>query len=182
MQTVEMKTDLINAAMKFAYTDPPYFGHSAKFYSEMHPNAADYDKIETHAALITRMCSEFDGWALSREARVMPWVKPFASFKPGVGVAYAWEPVIVWGGRKRRREQHTVRDWHSENITLRRGFTGAKPDGLILWIIDVLNAERDDEIHDLFPGSGAVARAIQVWHDSPPLPAFETKDESGMLL
>lgn len=90
--------------MRFAYADPPYLGLATKFYGGMHPSAADYDRIETHAALIERLQSEFaDGWALSmtsgnlrdllplcpRGARVGAWVKPFASFKPGVGVAYA---------------------------------------------------------------------------------------------
>jgi hypothetical protein len=29
-----------------------------------------------------------------------PWVKPFAAFKPNVGLAYTWEPVILRGGRR----------------------------------------------------------------------------------
>jgi hypothetical protein len=95
--------------------------------------------------------------------RVMSWVKPFASFKPNVGVAFAWEPVIVRGGRRRTRTQPTVRDWCAENITLRRGLTGAKPAGVVRWVLDVLNAEADDEVVDLFPGSGAVTRAIADW-------------------
>ena len=167
--------------MKFAYADPPYLGLAAKFYGHLHPDAADYDKPETHQALIDRLCSEFsDGWAMSLhapalrtilpmcppEARVMPWVKPFASFKPGVGVAYAWEPVIVMGGRRRTREQRTVRDWCAVNSTLRKGFTGAKPAGFVHWLLDVLNAEQDDEVVDLFPGSGAVTNAIADWRSA----------------
>jgi hypothetical protein len=108
--------------MRFAYADPPYLGLAAKFYGHLHADAADYDKPETHQALIDRLCAEFDGWALSLhtpslrailpmcppDVRVMAWVKPFASFKPGVGVAYAWEPIIVRGGRRRTRKQQTV--------------------------------------------------------------------------
>ena len=101
-----------------------------------------YDSVEGHAALIERLCSEYpDGWAMSlsspslrtilpfcpEDARVMAWIKPFAAFKPNVGVAYAWEPVIFRGGRKRTRQQDTVRDWVAENITMMRGFPGAKP-------------------------------------------------------
>jgi len=159
--------------VKFAYADPPYLG-LASFYAHLHPQALDYDRIETHAALIARLSDEFpDGWALSlhspslrailplcpEDVRVMSWVKPFCSFKPGVGVAYAWEPVIVRGGRRRTRDQRTVRDWVAANITLRRGFTGAKPDDVCVWLFKVLGMEAEDEFHDLFPGSGAVSRA-----------------------
>lgn len=164
--------------MRFAYADPPYFGLAAKFYGHLHTDAADYDRIETHRDLVTRLCDEYrDGWAMSlhtpslrhilplcpETARTLAWVKPFASFKPGVGVAYAWEPVIVNGGRRRTKEQLTVRDWYATSITLKRGFTGAKPSSMIWWLLSVLNAEPADEIHDLFPGSGAVAVAIDQW-------------------
>ncbi len=163
--------------MKFAYADPPYLGLAAKFYGHLHEAAADYDRPETHQRLIDKMTAEFDGWAMSlhtpslreilpmcpKECRVMAWVKPFASFKPGVGVAYAWEPIIVWGGRRRTRQQHTVRDWVAENITLRRGFTGAKPAAVIYWLLEVLNVQPGDEVEDLFPGSGAVTEALNGW-------------------
>lgn len=166
--------------MRFAYADPPYFGLAKKFYGDRHAEAAEFDQITTHASLIARLSSEYpDGWALSMTsgnlrdllplcpptARVMAWVKPFASFKPGVGVAYAWEPVVINGGRRRERDQKTVRDWLSENITLRRGFPGAKPARFVWWMLDILNAQKDDEIDDLFPGSGAVQRAIDEWRD-----------------
>lgn len=164
------------APLRFAYADPPYFGLAEKFYGHLHPNAADYDRIETHAALVARL-NEYDGWAMSmhtpavrhilplcpEDARLMAWVKPFASFKPGVGVAYAWEAIIVRGGRPRTRQQHTVRDWCACNITLKKGFQGAKPEGVIRWLLEVWNAEKTDTIDDLFPGSGAVSRALEAW-------------------
>lgn len=166
--------------MRFAYADPPYLGLAAKFYGHLHPEAAAYDRPETHQALIDRMCAEYDGWAMSlhspslrtilpmcpADVRVMAWVKPFASFKPGVGVAYAWEPVIVRGGRKRTRDQRTVRDWVSENITLKRGFTGAKPTAFVWWLLEVLNVQPKDTVDDLFPGSGAVTRALEGWREA----------------
>jgi hypothetical protein len=159
--------------MRMAYADPPYYG-LASYYAKLHPEAMIWDRLETHADLITRLCDEFpDGWALSLhtpslrhilplcpdDVRVLSWVKPFASFKPGVNPAYAWEPVIVRGGRKRTREQPTVRDWTAVNITLQRGFVGAKPEGFCWWLFEVLNLQPHDEFHDLFPGSGAVMRA-----------------------
>ncbi len=169
--------------MRLAYADPPYYGYAVKFYGDLHPEAAVYDTLEGHKALIDRLCSEFDGWALSMtsgnlrdilplcppDARCGAWVKPFASFKPNVTVAYAWEPVVFWGGRKRSRERGTVRDWFAEGITLKRGFTGAKPARVIHWLLEVLGAEPDDEVVDLFPGSGAVREAIDQWRAQPRL-------------
>lgn len=169
--------------MKFAYADPPYFG-LGKLYAKHHPDALAWDRPETHQDLIVRLCDEFpDGWALSLhspslktilpmcpdDVRVMAWVKPFASFKPGVNPAYAWEPVIVRGGRKRPRSQETVRDWIAESITLRRGLTGAKPEAFCFWIFDVLGMKSSDDFHDLFPGSGAVGRAWVSWKRQPRL-------------
>ncbi len=166
--------------MKFAYADPPYYGMAVKFYGALHPEAAVYDTLEGHQALIDRLCDEYaDGWAMSLsstnlkdilplcppDARVMAWVKPFCSFKPNVTTAYAWEPVIVRGGRKRSRERGTVRDWCAVNITLERGFTGAKPVGFVHWILEVLGAEPEDQIDDLFAGSGAVSNAIKAWKE-----------------
>ena len=98
--------------MRFAYADPPYIGQAKRHYSA-DPRCAEVD----HAALIERLIGEYpDGWALSLSSpslrqilalcparvRVMAWVKPFCSFKVNVNPAYAWEPVIVMGGRPRR--------------------------------------------------------------------------------
>jgi hypothetical protein len=181
---------------KAAYADPPYFGLAADFYGDRHSEAADYDRIETHVALIERLSSDFDAWALSLhtpslkyilphcpdDCRVMAWVKPFASFKPGVRVAYAWEPVIVRGAPKGTREQQTVRDWCAANITLQRGFPGAKPEAFCFWLFEVLNLTADDEFHDLFPGSGAVTLAWEQWRSQPKLPGFAACDSKQLEL
>ena len=161
--------------MKFAYADPPYLG-MGKIYDR-----PEWDNIDTHRELIDRLQSEFsDGWAMSLtsttlrhilplcpdDCRVAAWVKPFASFKPGVQPAYAWEPVIFRGGRKGTRKDPTWHDWHSENITMRKGFIGAKPPGFAQWIVRLLNAKVDqgDTITDLFHGSGAM---LGVWRPDP---------------
>lgn len=160
--------------MRFAYADPPYLG-LASFYKNAHPDWADYDRIETHQALIERLCLEYpDGWAMSlhspalrailpccpQNCRVLAWVKPFASFKPGVGLAYAWEPVIFRGGRRRTKDQNTIRDWLAESITLQRGLTGAKPAAFMHWVLDALNVQPGDAVDDLYPGSGACSAVI----------------------
>jgi hypothetical protein len=168
--------------MRFAYADPPYPG--CAYLYQAHP---DFAGEVDHAALVERLVRDFpDGWALSTsspalkrvlalcpdEARVSAWVKPFASFKPNVNPAYAWEPVIWMGGRKRDRTEETVRDWVSCNITLRKGLTGAKPVEFCFWLFHLLGMQRGDEFADLFPGTGVVARA---WE------AFQRQTKLGLL-
>jgi hypothetical protein len=160
--------------LRIAYADPPYFGFAKEFYGRHHREAGVYDTIDGHARLVDRLCGEFpDGWALSlhspslrhilplcpADCRVGAWVKPFASFKPGVAVAFAWEPVIFRGGRPRPRTEPTIRDWVACNVTLRAGLAGAKPPGFCLWLFAVLGLEPGDEFVDLFPGTRAVSRA-----------------------
>lgn len=99
----------------------------------------------------------------------MAWVKPFCAFKPNVNPAYAWEPVIVHGGRKRTREQVTTRDWLAESITLRKGLTGAKPKEFCYWLFDVLNVQPGDILADLFPGTGIVSRCLVDYLDKEPI-------------
>lgn len=148
--------------MRVAYADPPYPGQARKHYGR-----EEVDHVELVARLRT-----FDCWALSTsspalrevwnlcpEARCAPWVKPFAIFKPGVNPAYAWEPVLFHGARKRLRSESTVRDWVSANITLKRGLSGVKPEKFCDWLFDLLGMQPGDEFHDLFPGSGAVTAA-----------------------
>lgn len=168
--------------MKFAYADPPYLGCGQKHYGHQHADAADYDSIEAHCSLISRLGFEFpDGWAMSlssttlrrilllcpEDVRVGAWVKPFASFKPNVNPAYCWEPVIFHGGRSASgrggRTSATVRDYVSANITLQMGTSGAKPDAFAFWIFEFLGAQAEDEMVDLFPGSGAIGRAWETW-------------------
>lgn len=161
--------------MRIAYADPPYLGQ-AKLYRE-HPDASRYDTPEAHAELMASMDAEYDAWALSLSSpslrvilplapdgvRVGAWVKPFASFKPGVDPAYAWEPVIFRTARKWSREQPSARDYVSCKIALEKGLAGAKPEGFCFWLFGLLGAHRDDEFTDLFHGSGQVARSWDKW-------------------
>lgn len=164
--------------MKVAYADPPYLGLAQEFYGHLHPEAAEYDKPETHKLLIERLSDEYDAWALSLhtpvlrtmlnfcpdDVRVMAWVKGFASYKPGNKQAqWAWEPVIVRGGRPQGKRLHCVRDWVQESAPLQKSLRGAKPRRFCFWLFEVLNLEPEDEFHDLFPGSGAVSAAWDEW-------------------
>lgn len=155
--------------MKFAYADPPYYKQGAKLYKR-----PEWDSLEFYGAFIRRLHQEYpDGWALSgnsttlqellplcpTDVRVGAWIKPFAVFKPGVNPAYAWEPVIFRGGRKRTREEDTVRDWCSCVITMKKGLTGAKPVEVCKWIISLFGAMPElDDFDDIFPGTGVFGR------------------------
>lgn len=162
--------------MRIAYADPPYVG-CAHLYKD-HP---DYGGEVDMAALIRRLNVTYDGWVLHASAtpeslailapiivttgaRWMAWVKGFAAFKKNVSVAYAWEPVIVKPARKPVvSKRRVMRDWIQENITLKRGLTGAKPEAVCHWAFEMVGARPDDELIDLYPGSGAVARAWKTW-------------------
>lgn len=170
-----------------AYADPPYPGQSAKHYAD-HP---DYAGEVDHGALIDRLLSDYpDGWALSTSSpalyevqhllaerdfytrpwwrsgpadyRVMAWVKPFAAYKRNVRVAYTWEPVVVRPAERLEGAQPT-RDHIAESITLKRGLTGVKPERFCHWLFAAMGLRPTDELHDLFPGSGAVSQAWERW-------------------
>lgn len=169
--------------MKLAYADPPYPG-CAHLYRD-HP---DYAGEVDYPALVERLQSEFDGWVLHTAAtpeaiallaplvrdtgaRWMAWTKTFAAFKRNVSVAYAWEPVIVKAARKPVvSTREVMRDWKACSISLRRGLTGAKPEELCQWAFEMLGAWPDDELVDLFPGTGAVTKAWATWQRKFTLP------------
>jgi hypothetical protein len=167
------------AVVKFAIADPPYIGQARRHYGD-HP---DYGGEVDHAALIARLVADYpDGWAMClssptlkavlnlcpEDVRVGAWVKPWAVWKPGMSVAYAWEPVVWRGGRKRTKQQETARDWVTANAVMRRAgdpnqTKGSKPDAFCFWLFELLNAQDGDTLDDLFPGSGAVTAAWAKW-------------------
>lgn len=158
---------------RIAYADPPYPG-----CAHLYRNHPDYAGEVDYPELLRRLTEEFDGFVLHTsspalgmllplcppDARVMAWVKPFAAFKRNVPVAYAWEPVIVRAARKPVVSGRIVmRDWVSESITLRKGLVGAKPPAVARWAFEVVGAQPQDDLVDLFPGTGAIARAWDEW-------------------
>jgi hypothetical protein len=175
--------------MRFAYADPPYIGQAKRHYSE-DPLCAEVD----HEKLVLELFQRYpDGWALSasspslpivlthlskavlelrieRFPRIAVWCKSFCAFKRNVRPAYAWEPVIFWGGRnpmngfraeipKRNGKQTTPKDFIVAPITLKKGLVGAKPEAVCRWILKLLNAKPGDELIDLYPGTGAMGKA-----------------------
>lgn len=114
---------------------------------------------------------------LPRDVRWGSWVKTFCAFKKGVRPCYAWEPVAFWRGRNPKRfphappakggKQNTPKDFIvtvdeslvlAEPITLRKGFTGAKPEAFCEWVLDLLNVQEGDELIDVYPGTGVMGR------------------------
>lgn len=174
--------------MIFAYADPPYLG-CCNQYDHYHGDGTApwddlcWDDTPTHRLLIEYLDDNYDGWAYCMSSqslrhiipatddvayRFASWVKPFAAFKKNVRIAYTWEPVLFIPGRDRSVDGAPVgRDHLSEPITLKRGFTGAKPDRFNRWVLDLLGfIDGEDTLDDLFPGTAGMARAL----DSPPLP------------
>jgi len=163
--------------MRIGYADPPYPGQSKKHYED-HP---DYAGEVDHADLLRVLQTNYHGWVLHTssvalkdvlplcppEARVMAWVKPFAAFKRNVSVAYAWEPVIVNAARKPEVTGRMVmRDFIAEPMTMQRGLSGAKPEAVCRWAFEMVGAHPDDELDDMFPGTGAVGQAWDVWRST----------------
>jgi hypothetical protein len=169
--------------VRIAYADPPYLGCCALYDHHHESPYSCWDLIDTHQLLIENL-AQYDGWVLHGtssslkylapllpdDARIMAWTKPFAAFKRNVSVAYAWEPVIVKAARKPEvTGREVMRDFVSESITLKRGFMGAKPERVCTWAFEIVGAYGDDELIDLFPGSGAVERAWKKWQMRLPL-------------
>lgn len=170
--------------MRFAYADPPYIGQAMRHYSH-DPLCAEVN----HRELLDRLMNEFpDGWALSASSpslteilpmcpigsRVAVWCKSFCAFKRNVRPAYAWEPVIFYGGRnpmnghraeipEKNGKQTTPKDFIVEPITLKKGLVGAKPERVCQWILKLLNFQSGDTLVDLFPGTGVMGRVAQEW-------------------
>ncbi len=161
--------------MRLAYADPPYPGN-AEFYAD-HP---DYAGEVDHAELVARLAT-FDGWALSTSSkalrsvvalcpeniRLLVWVNH--------NIGRAWEPVLVSPARK--TPTGVLVDWinvEPEAFQWRPkpvGYViGRKPREFCRWMFRWLGAiPGEDELHDLFPGSGAVTDAWKEWNRQPEL-------------
>jgi hypothetical protein len=164
------------ATMKFTYADPPYFGNGRKRYAPFHDNADQYDDKNAHIQLVTKLVDEYpDGWALScnpkdlqwllpsmpTDIRVCAWTKTFHQIRVNVSVQYAWEPVILRGGRDQRHRRPITRDWTSGVIAMRKGLPGAKPLYFFQWVTAMLGYEEGDIIDDIFPGTNGLQRALK---------------------
>lgn len=175
--------------MRLAIADPPYLGRSARWYgdgrghaagrgrADHHELAASWDDPAEHEALVARLEREFDGWAIAGAssieslrtylgvcppaARVAVWHRGNA-VPSGSRIASTWEPVIVRvpNGRRAHHTGYSTRDVLDSGVRNRAGFVGSKPADWSLWVLAMLGYRPgEDELHDLFPGSGAVSAA-----------------------
>lgn len=161
--------------MRFAYADPPYPGKSDRYKDHPDGGRGEVD----HDELVARLAAGYpDGWALSTssealqrilaicpaDVRVAAWMRPVRrtrSLRP----LQAWEPVVMRGGRPLptvvRHDVHDALIYRGRYRTFPGALVGMKPPQFAEWLFRMLGARRDDELDDLFPGSGAVGVA---WH------------------
>lgn len=163
--------------MRFAYADPPYYKQGARLYGD-HPEAHVWDDKQAHIDLVRRLQRDyFDGWALScnpadlawllphaPDVRVCVWAKTFHQIRPLCSVQYAWEPVLLHGGRQIRNRKPMVRDWLACARSMRKGLVGAKPAEFNVWILDLLGYDpTQDSIDDLFPGTRGLEKVLETY-------------------
>jgi hypothetical protein len=146
--------------------------------ADQHPEAADWDDPARHAALLVELLDTRDGFAIATSPdgisaygllpapmRIMAWIKPNAT--PGSHrLTSKWEAVLLYPPAG-RRSSRTSFGAMSDVLTAsapRRGFPGAKPIEWTMWVLDALSYDPfDDEVCDLFHGSGAVAEGVEAW-------------------
>lgn len=162
--------------LRLAYADPPYPGN-AYLYRGHPDHAGEVDHVELIGRLQT-----YDGWALStsaaalplvlgicatyvRRVRVAAWVKGVRTNAAGRWPQNAWEPVVYAGGRPVVGAARVDALVHgvSPMTTLPTRVIGAKPATFSRWMFDLLGAQAGDTLDDMFPGSGAVARAWEAF-------------------
>jgi len=177
--------------MTFAYADPPYPGLARRYYAD-HP---DYGGEVDHRELLSRL-QTYDAWALSTSSRalddvlavarelgatyrVAAWFRGMRAVK-AMGSLQAWEPVIYSGERldvSLGFRPDAVACTPRPRTTDPRRVVGAKPARFCYWLFDLLGARPGDTFVDLFPGSGGVTRAWEVYVSRSPADA--TRDDQG---
>ena len=187
-----------------AYADPPYPGLAHYYEGQGVAEEVDYPE------LLAKLDAEYDAYAVSihmnglREVlhkldpkiRIGAWCKPWARFKRSIRVQYCWEPVLYYTPRNSPPkagdtwgESAAVRDYCLVNSSMKtvmvngKKFKGVKPPEFCFWVFDLLGLTPEDELADVYPGSGAVSEAWQTWKGERPLtpnnPSSATAAPSG---
>ena len=169
-QEVE-RLELAERALRLAVADPPYPG-LAHLYRD-HP---DFAGEVDHASLLQEL-DGFDGWALCTSSEALPSVLPLCPNPAQVRIAAwvrgsrsgrargplsSWEPVIYKPARdvvSTRQPDDSLVYTARPRLTHPGWVIGAKPAAFASWVFSLLGARSGDELHDLFPGSGGIARA-----------------------
>lgn len=164
--------------MRFAYADPPYPGLSRRYYAD-HP---DFAGEVDHERLIEQLSTpgRYDGWALStsadalpfvlscctgetRRVRVAAWVRGGRPHSAPRGPLSSWEPVVFAGGRDGSLRFDSLTHFSRPRTTDPDRVIGAKPAVFARWLFELLGAQPGDELDDLFPGSGGISRAWDLY-------------------
>lgn len=174
----------VRSVVRLAYADPPYPGR-AHLYAD-HPDFAG--EVAFHE-LIASLEAVYDGWALSTSAESLGWMLPLCPRGVRVlawvkhTIAVGWEPVLVMPAREPDR---SLRDWIQAEPDAYQWrekpptyVIGQKPEAVCLWIFAWLGAQLDDDLDDLYPGSGNVARAWSRWQSNPVLPVSQSPAAAG---
>jgi hypothetical protein len=151
--------------------------------ADQHPEAQLWDKPEKHIELAKKLLNNYDGFAIALTShslstylsviqterengiRILVWIKP-ASLPSGSRITQSYEPVIVKipKDRKGRKSGKQMVDYLIQAAP-RNGFAGSKPKEWTYWVLDALGVTKEDEIIDLFNGSGSVSQAINEYKD-----------------
>lgn len=168
--------------MRFAYADPPYPGLSRRYYGDHR----DFNGEVDHAELVSRLTTgPYDAWALSTssealrdvwalcppDTRLCIWVNGPRLTKSYTALK-AFEAVLVYGGRPRPvpvvEDLSDVLQWGGRQHSHPGALIGMKPAAFCNWLFEILGASSGDHLDDLFPGSGSVARAWDLYTSCPP--------------
>lgn len=177
---------------RIAYADPPYPGKSRRYYGE-HPDyagevdhaelvaslSADYDAwaLSTSAEALQSVLA-----LCPPGVRVAAWVRGHRTHSTASMPVSSWEPVIYAGQiiRRAQLERPVAEDLPdasrrpgervdslvfspSPRLTDPGRVIGAKPAEFCRWLFELLAAQPGDTFVDVFPGSGGVARAWDVY-------------------
>jgi hypothetical protein len=143
--------------------------------ADFHPDAGEWDDPARHRQLLLDLVRDFDGWAIATTpdglscyhplpvpARIMAWVRPGAP-PTSHRITSGWEAVILYPPRARRgipAGAGQIPDVLTAPAPRGARFAGAKPECWTRWVLDALGYDPDqDELVDLFPGSGMVSAA-----------------------
>jgi Homeodomain-like domain len=177
--------------MRLAIADPPYLGRARRWYgpdgrghgagrgrADEHPDAGVWDVPQAHRALVVELEANFDGWAIAMTPGALATYMPIApertrlaiwtrgnAIPTGSRVRGLWEPVLVRlpDERTAHATGPAVDDVLNAGITP-GGFAGRKPEQWTHWVLALLGyVPGEDEVVDVFPGSGSVADAVATY-------------------
>ena len=119
------------------------------------------------AALSTSATALPDVLAICRcagvDVAVAAWTRGARGHADPHGPVSSWEPVIYCGGRHGTFRPDSLVHGVKPRSTDPDHVVGAKPAVFARWLFELLGAAPGDTLDDLFPGSGGIARAWEIY-------------------